>query len=74
MEAASKLAHLVSHWIEHNDSHASQFEEWAERARKEGLTDAAEKIAAAAASVRQANEALEMARVSLARAGEEKAR
>ena len=28
MDTASKLAHVVPHWIEHNDSHVEQLAEW----------------------------------------------
>lgn len=55
MEAKGKLAHLIPHWMEHNDSHAAQFEEWAGTAREAGLVEIAEHIAAAAEAMREAN-------------------
>ncbi len=44
MSLEQKLAKLVSHWIDHNDSHKQTFFTWAERAHKEGLTDVAAAI------------------------------
>jgi len=36
MDTRSRLAHLVPQWIEHNDSHVEQLEEWAKKARAGG--------------------------------------
>jgi hypothetical protein len=55
MKVEDRLAHLLPHWIEHNESHAKQFEEWAEQARADGRGEVAELIEAAARSVKQAN-------------------
>ena len=55
MESKGKLSHLIPHWVEHNESHAEQFEEWAGRAREGGLEEIAEHIAAAAKALREAN-------------------
>jgi len=72
MDAASRLSHLVPHWIEHNDSHAEQLEEWAAKAREAGLGAAANEIEAAARAMKQANEHLGNARAELPRGnGEE---
>lgn len=65
MEAASRLAHLVPHWVEHNDSHAEQLAEWAEKAREAGLGGVADGIEAAARAMKQANEHLGNARAEL---------
>lgn len=65
VEARDKLAHLIPHWIEHNESHAAQFEEWAAKAREAGLEEAAEHVAAAAEAMREANRRLERARDGL---------
>lgn len=67
MDAASRLAHLVPHWIEHNDAHAEQFEEWAKKAREAGLGAAANEIEAAMRAMKQANEHLGDARAKLQR-------
>ena len=69
METTHKLAHLLPHWIEHNDSHGLQFEEWAGKAREAGLDRVADEIAAAAEAVRAANARLEAARSALAEPG-----
>jgi len=65
MDARSRLAHLVPHWIEHNDSHVEQFEEWAKKAREAGLGAVAGEIEAAARTMREANEHLGNARAKL---------
>ncbi len=65
MEIAERLSHLVPHWIEHNESHVEQLEEWAARAREAGLTQAAEEIGAAAGAMREATAALHRARAAL---------
>jgi len=44
MSLEQKLEKLVTHWIDHNDSHKQTFFTWAERAEDEGLTGAADKI------------------------------
>lgn len=59
MELSDKLAHLVPHWIEHNESHAQQFEERAKEAQTAGLVEVAGRIEAAARLLREANEELE---------------
>jgi len=72
MDTRSRLAHLVPHWIEHNDSHVEQLEEWAEKAREAGLGAVADEIEAAAGAMKQAEEHLGNARAELSRGnGEE---
>ena len=61
MEARGKLSHLIPHWMEHNESHAAQFEEWAGKAREAGLGEIADRIAAAAEAMKEANGELGMA-------------
>jgi hypothetical protein len=70
MELLTRLAHLLPHWIEHNTSHAEQFEEYASRALAEGFESIAGHIEAAAGAIRQSNEELERARKDM-RAGED---
>lgn len=60
-----KLTHLIGHWIEHNDSHAKSFKEWAEKAKKDGFLDASENILAAAKKVEESNEYLKKAKEGL---------
>ena len=62
MEVADRLAQLVPHWIEHNESHAQQLSEWAAQARGAGLGEVADSIEAAAEKLAQANGALAHAR------------
>ncbi len=62
MRLPTKLAHLLPHWIEHNTSHAEQFEHYAHSARAEGLSALAQCIEAAAEALRQANTELDHAR------------
>ena len=46
-----KLGILLPHWIEHNRSHAAEFRRWAKSAKREGVTDVAELLDLAAASL-----------------------
>jgi len=69
MDEGGKLAHLVPHWIQHNESHVAQFEEWARRARDAGLGEVADDISAAAAALREANVSLGRAQAHLPRGG-----
>jgi len=41
---AEKLQMLLSHWLEHNKSHSAEYLKWAEVARQDGKTAAAELI------------------------------
>jgi hypothetical protein len=53
-----KLEILLKHWVEHNEEHAGEFEEWAEKAEASGHSDASDNILSAVKSMRQANEHL----------------
>jgi len=68
MELPERLAHLVPHWIEHNESHAQQFEEKAKDAQAAGLVEVAGRIEAAARLMREANEELKQAQRGLPQA------
>ncbi len=70
MAVRDRLAHLVPHWIEHNESHAAQLEEWAGKAREAGLPEVADGIAAAGATMRKANERLRAAGERLPQPGQ----
>jgi hypothetical protein len=61
MENTKKLRVLLQHWIEHNISHAEEFDRWREIAEKEGESAIAGHIAEAIGSMRKANEALDQA-------------
>jgi hypothetical protein len=41
MEDIKKLAHLIEHWMEHNEEHAKNYRNWAEKARAAGRDDLA---------------------------------
>ena len=42
MPMAEKLKKMVSHWLKHNSDHAETYRQWADRARKENLSEVAE--------------------------------
>jgi len=54
-EMREKLAHLLHHWIEHNEAHAEGYGTWAERAEKIGRDDVAREIRAALELSREMN-------------------
>lgn len=62
MEVSDRLAHLLPHWIEHNEAHVQQLQEWIEKARAAGMIEVADAIGAAAAALEQANARLAEAR------------
>jgi hypothetical protein len=39
MTDLDKLRHLLKHWMEHNDTHVSTYEEWAQKAEAMGEND-----------------------------------
>ena len=69
MGDAEKLPILLEHWIEHNASHAAEFEKWAERAAAAGLADVAGDITAAADDLGEATKRLQAALTRLASDG-----
>jgi hypothetical protein len=60
-----KLGILLEHWIEHNEEHAGEFREWAEKVNEFQNGYLSEKIAAAADSMIQANVPLQDAMKAL---------
>lgn len=66
MEIADRLKHLLPHWVEHNEAHIQQLEEWAAKARSAGMGEIADLVTAAADAMRQANAGLTQARDRLA--------
>jgi hypothetical protein len=56
-----KLRVLLPHWVEHNTEHATEFRQWAERAREAGQAEVAEEIDLAAKQLGWVNEALRAA-------------
>ena len=55
MEVSNRLAHLLPHWIEHNEAHVQQLQEWIRKARAAGMVEVADAIGAAAEALGQAN-------------------
>ena len=58
MEEREKLKHLLEHWIEHNEEHATEFREWATKAKSLGETAVSDQILEAANQLEKANEFL----------------
>lgn len=58
MNDQDKVRALLPHWIEHNEEHAADFNQWAGRVRAEGQEEVAEEIALAAKQLGWVNEAL----------------
>ena len=56
-----KLQILIKHWIEHNEEHAGEFKEWAERAKSFGNTAVHDDILNAIEKLRDADEHLRKA-------------
>lgn len=53
-----KLRILLEHWIEHNEAHAEEFREWADKAKELHHVSVSEKIATASGDMLKANESL----------------
>lgn len=54
-ELTQKLEALLHHWIEHNHSHAAEYEKWVQKAREEGLGDVGSAIEKAGVVVQNSN-------------------
>ena len=61
MDDLAKIRALLPHWIEHNQEHAAEFDQWARRVRATGQEEVAEEIALAAQQLGWVNEALSAA-------------
>ena len=53
-----KLEILLKHWVEHNEEHGKDFQEWAEKAKSHGNTEVHDDILRAVEKMREANEYL----------------
>ena len=62
-----KLSILLEHWIEHNEEHAGEFREWAEKVNEFQNGNVSEKIAAAADTMIKANVPLKDAMKALSK-------
>jgi hypothetical protein len=60
MEKIDKLRVLLPHWIEHNEEHAKEFRDWAQRSglARDGLLDAARLLEEASARLYEGLEEL----------------
>jgi hypothetical protein len=56
-----KLQMLLTHWLQHNESHGSEYLKWAEVAREDGHATTAEFIEQAVEHLIKADESLEKA-------------
>ena len=56
-----KLQVLLTHWLQHNESHGSEYLKWAEVARQGGHAATAEFIEQAAALLKKADKSFEKA-------------
>ena len=61
MEIIKKLGILLHHWMEHSTEHAAEYEKWALKAKKEGLSDISQAIQKAAGIIQKSNENLQEA-------------
>lgn len=43
-DVASKLEHLLPHWLEHSEAHAESYRLWADRAREADMDAVAEAL------------------------------
>ncbi len=67
-DATHKLQHLLPHWVEHNEAHARNYREWAQKARDIGLDAVAERLDQAVKAADDLGRALDEARQALEKA------
>jgi hypothetical protein len=60
-----KLRVVLPHWLEHNQEHATEFVQWADKASAAGQETVAREIRRAAEAMQQANDALQTALAEL---------
>lgn len=65
MEEAKRLNTLLTHWIEHNESHIKSYRQWADRLKDDRLDEIALKIGEAAGIISMANEKIKEAKEML---------
>lgn len=61
MSFNQKLAMLLNHWIDHNDSHQVDYKKWAAQAKEEGLDPVVDKILEAMQLFNEGNQRLRQA-------------
>jgi len=57
-ETIKKLNVLLTHWMEHNREHATEYEEWSLQAKTEGFTEASNALKEASEVIQKTNEKL----------------
>ncbi|MBN2332679.1 MAG: zinc transporter [Deltaproteobacteria bacterium] len=62
MSFEEKISLLLTHWIEHNDSHEEDYKKWASQAKKEGMDEVVELILAALNQFKEGNNRLRQAK------------
>ena len=60
-----KLRVLITHWLQHNESHGAEYAKWADVARKAGQADTASYIEEAVNLLAQADKVFEKALASV---------
>lgn len=61
MTDKDKLAHILRHWVEHNEAHIEEYRKWANTAEKEGLHEISSCIIEAIKGIENANGSLHKA-------------
>jgi len=61
MEEKKKLSVVIDHWIEHNESHMTEYEKWADKAGQLGMASVQAKIRKAIENLHQCNLSLKEA-------------
>ena len=62
MSFDDKINLLLSHWIEHNESHQEDYKKWAGQAKKEGKDEIVALILAAMSQFKEGNNRLRQAK------------
>ncbi|AGB48948.1 hypothetical protein Metho_0695 [Methanomethylovorans hollandica DSM 15978] len=60
-----RILHLMEHWIEHNESHLKNFNEWSKKIGEAGYEDVAANILEAAGKMEECNQKLQQAKDSI---------
>ena len=68
MTVAETLRRLLEHWIHHNNDHIGSYRQWADKARDQGLEEAAAEIEKAMETTAAVSEAFRRARASIPKA------
>jgi len=61
MDDTAKLKHVITHWVEHNESHLDDYRRWGETAAKLGLDSVKAEINAAVEKLSRSNDHLKKA-------------